>query len=95
MSLTPLQIPDNIDGPPFLLFMEMDEFGFIVVIIFACLFTHTNFFVMIGLLFVFYKFYVQFKKKSMDGFYIHYPYRWGIVPLNKYFRNGSIMEYKE
>lgn len=95
MSLTPIQIPDNIDGPPFLLFLEMDEFGFIIVVIFACLFTQTNFFVMVGLLIVFYKVYVKYKKMSMAGFYIHHPYRWGVIPLNKYFKNGSIMEYKE
>ena len=95
MALTPIQIPDNIDGPPFLLFLEMDEFGFIIVIVFACLFAHTNFFVMIFLLFLFYKIYIKYKKMSMAGFYIHHPYRWGIIPLNKYFKNGAIMEYKE
>ncbi len=95
MSLKPMEIPDGIDGPPFLMFLEMDEFGFLIVIVFACLFTHTNFFVMCGLIILFFKIYVKYKKQSMAGFYLHHPYRWGIVPLNKYFKNGSIQEYKE
>lgn len=95
MALTKIEIPDNIDGPPFLLAFESDELGVYIVIIFACLFTKTNFLIMCLILFAFAKLYVGYKKKSMAGFYIHYPYRWGIIPLNNYFKNGSIMEYKE
>lgn len=95
MSLTPIEIPDNIDGPPFLMFLEMDEFGFAITIIFSGLLTHTNPLIIVLLLVIFYKVYIRYKKLSMSGFYLHYPYRWGIVPLNKCFTNGSIMEYKE
>lgn len=95
MSLTPIEIPDDIDGPPFLLVFESDELGVYLSIVFACLFTKTNIVVMILIIYVFAKVYVNYKKRSMAGFYIHYPYRWGIIPLNKYFKNGSIMEYKE
>lgn len=95
MSLTPIEIPDDIDGPPFLLVFESDELGIYLSIVFACLFTKTNILIMCLILYAFSKIYVNYKKRSMAGFYIHYPYRWGIVPLNKYFKNGSIMEYKE
>ncbi|EOZ8645344.1 type IV conjugative transfer system protein TraL [Acinetobacter baumannii] len=95
MALTPIEIPDDIDGPPFLLAFESDEVGVYFCIVFACLFTKTNILVMLVLLYAFSKIYVNYKKRSMAGFYIHYPYRWGMIPLNSYFKNGSIMEYKE
>ena len=37
MALTKIEIPDHIDGPPFLLAFESDELGIYVTIIFACL----------------------------------------------------------
>jgi type IV conjugative transfer system protein TraL len=95
MALETIDIPTEIDGPSYILFFEMDEFLFLLMIVFTCLFTRTNFLLMCVFVVLFFKIYVKYKRRSMRGFYIHYPYRWGITPLNRYFKNGSIQEYKE
>lgn len=95
MSLQPVEIPEGIDGLPYLILWEFDEIGVIICIFYLGMFTKAPLYLTAALLFVFLKLYMNQKKKYLAGFYRHKPYRWGLFPLNKYFPNGAIKEYKE
>lgn len=95
MSLNPIVIPENVDGFPFLILWEFDEIGVIIIIFYMGLFTKAPIWLTAILLYAFLKLYMTQKKKYLAGFYRHKPYRWGLFPLNKYFPNGAIKEYKE
>lgn len=90
-----IEIPDGVDGLPFLLLWELDEVGVIITIFYMGMFTRAPLLLTALAIYVFMKIYMVQKKKYLAGFHIHKPYRWGLIPLNKYFPNGAITEYKE
>jgi conjugal transfer pilus assembly protein TraL len=90
--LDTIEIPEYVDDPIQILVWEMDEFGVVMCVFFVGMMAHQ---MLISLLFiyVFVKFYISFKADKLGGFYVHAPYRAGLIPLNKWFPNGGILEY--
>ncbi|ONG37366.1 hypothetical protein BKE30_14640 [Alkanindiges hydrocarboniclasticus] len=89
-----VEIPEGIDGFFHVLMFEADEVGVIFGLLYIGLFTK-QLVICIFLILIFVRIYIYYKKRKLRGFFIHYPYRWGLIPLNKYFPNGAITEYLE
>ncbi len=90
--LEPVEIPEYVDDPMQILVWEMDEFAVVLVVFFIGMMAH-QILISLGFIYVFVKFYIRLKENKLAGFYLHGPYRIGLIPLNPWFQNGGILEY--
>lgn len=88
------QIPQYIDSFPQLMWFEVDEImPFIACYGAGTLLHMTSPMIVTGAVLTW--FYMRHKRKSLDGSLLHMLYWWGLMSLNKVFRNGLMREWIE
>ena len=87
-----IEIPHYIDAQPQIFFWELDEFVPIFALMGVGIATDTLT-PLIPLMFVFSNLFQKFKSSQMEGVLMHLVYWYGVLPLNKIFKNGVIREF--
>lgn len=87
-----VEIPHYIDSQPQIFFWELDEFAPVVVLMGLGIMTDTLT-ACIPFMFAFSYVFQRFKASQMEGILMHLVYWYGILPLNKLFKNGMSREY--
>lgn len=87
-----VEIPFYLDSQPQIFFWELDEFA-PVMFFFGIGIATDTLSAWIPFMFVFTYTFQRFKTAQMEGILMHLVYWYGVLPLNRFFRNGMIREY--
>lgn len=89
-----VEMPDYVDSQPQLFFWELDEvIVYVLTMIVGIITRELTIMLIVGFVIVY--IFSGWKMKQLDGILAHLAFHWGVLGLNKVFRNGNVKEYVE
>ncbi len=87
-------MPGMVDSPPQLLFWDLDEvIVYVFTMIIGLITRELTIMLVVGFVVVY--IFSGWKMKQLDGVLAHMGYFYGVMGMNKVFKNGNIKEYIE